>query len=405
MRQTEGVARTSLARIGSAAIVTIALLSTPSPAAAGQLFEREPTVQFDGVIGQIAVGDAYAGRNHKPPSSALRRLRLVKTITGGLTPKSVVTGPGGLVFAQNMIYAHTVTVYDAASMRWVKTIPDRVRLSRHGFPQYEGSYQGGPVEAAFSPDGEFVYVTNYSMYGPDLRHPGSDSCSPSSGIDPSFVYRINTETLRIGRVIKVGQVPKVVATTPDGRFVLVTNWCGYDLSVISTKQARQVKRIPIGRYPRGIAVDERSRMAYVAVMGSYDIAKVSLKTFGVRWIRGVGSSPRALVLDPDGEFLYATLNGAGTVVKIDRDTDRVVDTVRTGVAPRSMAIAPDGKSLYVVNYESNTVSNVRTRDMQVVQTVSTNVHPIGIAYDARHQRVWVACYSGSLMVFKNAPPN
>jgi hypothetical protein len=37
--------------------------------------------------------------------------------------------------------------------------------------------------------------------------------------------------------------------------------------------------------------------------------------------------------------------------------------------------------------------------MQVLQTVKTNQHPIGITYDAATQRVWVACYSGSLMLF------
>ena len=66
-----------------------------------------------------------------------------------------------------------------------------------------------------------------------------------------------------------------------------------------------------------------------------------------------------------------------------------------------MTIAPDGRSLYVVNYESDTVSKVRARDMRVVQTVPTNHHPIGITYDAATRQVWVACYSGSIMVFRD----
>ncbi len=325
----------------------------------------------------------------------------MKVLTGEITPKSVAATGAGLVFAQNMIYQHSVTVYDRR-LRLVKTIPDRIRLSRYGYPQYPGSFQGGPVEAAFSPDAKFAYVTNYSMYGPGFDHPGSDSCSPSSGIDRSFVYRIGFQHLHVNAAIEVGSVPKVVAVTPNDRFVLVSNWCSYDLSVISVDKARQVRRIPIGRYPRGIAVPPTSRMAYVAVMGSSDIAKVSLSTFNVRWIRGVGSEPRALVLSPDAKFLYATLNGTGEVVKIDRSNDHVVGRVHTGTEPRSMAIAPDGKALYVVNYDSQTVTKVRTRDLHVIQTVRTNVHPIGITYDGPAHRVWVACYSGSVMVFDDA---
>ena len=67
-----------------------------------------------------------------------------------------------------------------------------------------------------------------------------------------------------------------------------------------------------------------------------------------------------------------------------------------------MAISDDGRFLYVVNYDSNTVSKVRTSDMAVVQTVATNEHPIGVTFDAATHAIWVACYSGSIEVFKGA---
>src|SRR5204862_7685566 len=106
--------------------------------------------------------------------------------------------------------------------------------------------------------------------------------------------------------------------------------------------------------------------------------------------------------DPAGNVLYGTLNAEGTVAKVDLRSGRVVAKVTTGSAPRSMTIAPDGRSLYVVNYESNTVSKLRTRDMRVLQTVPTNAHPIGIAYDDATGDVWVACYTGTIMVFRDA---
>jgi hypothetical protein len=34
--------------------------------------------------------------------------------------------------------------------------------------------------------------------------------------------------------------------------------------------------------------------------------------------------------------------------------------------------------------------------------VRTDTHPIGITYDATTNRVWVACYSGAIMVFDDA---
>lgn len=107
-------------------------------------------------------------------------------------------------------------------------------------------------------------------------------------------------------------------------------------------------------------------------------------------------------MSPDGRFLYATLNAEGTVAKIHRRTGEVRAKADAGEAPRSLAISGDGTALYAVNYHSNTVSKIRTRDMRVVQTVDTNDKPIGVTYDPATRHLWVACYSGSIMIFKDA---
>ncbi len=353
-------------------------------------------------IAAVLGAPAGATRSDVQPPSAALRLVHVRTMTGAISPKSVVSSQTGRFFAQNMMYRHTITVYDRRG-RLVRTIPDAVRLSRLGYPRYPEPVRGAPVEAAFAPDGATAYVSNYSMYGPGFGPEGHDVCSPSSGYDASFVYRVDVSRLRIDGAIRVGAVPKFLAVSPNGELLLVSNWCSYTLSVVATATGRVLRTIPLGPYPRGIAIGPESSFAYVAVMGSSDVARVDLSSFRVSWLRGVGAGPRHLVIDPRGRFLYATLNAEGRVAKVDLETGRVVARVSTGSAPRSMAIADDGRSLYVVNYESNTVSKLRTKDMRVVQTVPTNPGPIGITYDAATRQVWVACYSGSIMVFRDAP--
>ncbi|MGZ4665010.1 MAG: YncE family protein [Frankiaceae bacterium] len=332
-----------------------------------------------------------------------RRLRLVKTVdVPHLSSKSVVASGTGLFFAQNMMYEHTISVFDGTGAL-VRTIPDSVDLAKFGVSAHPGISRGAPVEAAFSPDRRFAYVSNYSMYGAGFGPEGQDSCSPSSGYSDSYLYRIDVSTLAVDQVIRVGAVPKYVATSPDGKLVLVSDWCSYALSVVDTGSAREIKRIPLGPYARGIAVTPDSGTAYVAVMGDTRIAAVNLRTYAVGWINGVGSGPRHLVLDPAGRYLYVTLNGEGDVAKVDLRTGLVVARVATGQAPRSMAISADGQSLYVVNYSSGTMSKVNAATMQVVQTVDTGYHPIGVTYDPQSGNVWVANYSGTLMIFAEDP--
>ena len=338
---------------------------------------------------------APAVRPGKPSSRTT--LVLLETLGGEISPKSVVSSGTGLIFAQNMMYRHSVTVYDAKTLELRKTISDSVNLGDFGYKGHPGTVQGAPVEAAFSRDGKYGYVSNYSMYGAGFGPEGEDECTPSSGYDDSFVYRIGLETLEIDDAYRVGSVPKVVAATPDGRYVLVANWCTWDLSVISTKKGREVRRIPMGEYPRGVAVSPRGDAAYVAIMGGDYLVRVDLDTWETSTVP-IGSGPRALEIDKSGRKIYATLNMEGRVAKLDLRTGRVTK-VTTGERPRSLAIAADGKAVYVVNYESGTVTKLRTSDMKILQTIDACYHPIGITYDAATRRVWVACYGGSILVY------
>jgi YVTN family beta-propeller protein len=340
------------------------------------------------------------------PPSDQRHLVLIDTITGDISPKSVDSSDTGLVFAQNMMYRHTVTVYDSSG-NLVKTIPDTVDMAAFGFPGHPGITHGAPVEAAFTPDARYVYVSNYSMYGAGFGPEGSDTCTPASaeaaGDTDSYVYRIDTRTFSIDQVIEVGLVPKYLAVSPDGLWLVVSNWCSDDVSIVDTTTATQVARIPVGAYPRGIAISPDSSVAYIAIMGGDNVVTIGLHSLAKTGSFFVGQNPRQLVMSPDGSYLYVTLNGPGKAVKVDLPTDQVIASTFTGEDERSMAIATDGRSLYVVNYLSDTVTKLRTSDMSVLQTVPTGVHPVGITYDATTGDVWVAVYTGQLLVFADTP--
>ncbi len=332
--------------------------------------------------------------------SATKKMVLVKTISGAITPKSVLASNQGLVSAHNMMYRHSVTIYDANSLELKATVADSVELSKYGYSKYSGPYKGAPVEGAFSPDGKYLYFTNYAMYGKGFNKEGHDTCSPASGFDTSFLSRIDLDSYKIDAVYPVGSVPKVVKVTPDNKYILVTNWCSYTVTIISVETQKTVKSLKIGRYPRGISISSDSKYAYVAEMGGNRIHRINLDDFSVNYIP-IGSNPRAIELSPDNTKLYATLNISGKVIAWDLEENRAIKSVSTGKSARSLAISSDGTALFVVNFRSGTVSKVRTLDMKVLQTVKVCAEPIGVTYDASTSRTWVACYGGSIKVFEN----
>jgi YVTN family beta-propeller protein len=334
-------------------------------------------------------------------TSAETKMRLLTTITGDIAPKSVRASGTGFVSAHNMMYRHSITIYDAKAMKLVETIPDRVDLNQFGFTGYTGTHRGAPVEGAFSPDGKYLYVTNYAMYGKGFNREGTDICRPANNYDRSFLYRIDTATWKIDAAYRVGVVPKVVQVSADKKYVLVSNWCSYDVSVISTADQKVVRTIAIGAYPRGIAISSDSNFAYIAQMGGSVVHKIDLNTWQ-RTRLEVGSNPRALVLSLDNKMLYLTLNKSGRVAAFDLEANKLIKTVKTGNAARSLDISSDGTALYVVNYSSDTISKVRVSDLSVLEKRKVCNEPIGVTYEAQNKRVWVACYGGSIKVFDDS---
>ena len=103
-------------------------------------------------------------------------LKLIKTIEGSIAPKSVRTSNDGIISAHNMMYKHSITIYDAKTFELLKTIPDSVSLKDYGFSKSSSLFRGAPVEGSFSPDGKYFYVSNYAMYGPGYKKEGTDTC-------------------------------------------------------------------------------------------------------------------------------------------------------------------------------------------------------------------------------------
>lgn len=348
-------------------------------------------------------GTQATTEGHRSDRTVLTR---VDRITGAITPKSVVSSQHGIVIANNMMYSHTVTAYDARTRKLLATIPDSVDLSAFGVKGHPGISQGAPVEGAFTKDGRYAYVSNYSMYGNGFGPHGLDVCSPKDGYDASYLYRIDTTTMSVDQVIKVGAVPKYVAITPDQSKVLVTNWCDYTLSIVDRATAQQVATVKIGPMPRGIAVAPDGRTAYVTAMWTNHVYRVDLvhppKQAPI--FVSPGDRMRHLDISPDGRWLYGVSTGDNAVSKIDTRTGKIVDTATTGAEPRSMAISPDGRALYVVNYNEATMTKIRTSDMTPLGTVKTDIHPIGVTYVPATHSVWVACYGGSILVFDDDTP-
>ncbi|MDY7012236.1 MAG: hypothetical protein SVX43_01330, partial [Cyanobacteriota bacterium] len=152
----------------------IAAMESVSPNRSQFAIAQQKVVEYDYYL------DTLQGKIQ----SAIGRMTLKHAIRGSkISPKSVVYSGRGRFFVQNMMYSHTITVYNQ-QYELLKTISDTVNLSEYGHDEFPGTYRGAPVEATFSHGGQYAWVSNYQMYGSGFGNPGSDRCSPQAQHDP-----------------------------------------------------------------------------------------------------------------------------------------------------------------------------------------------------------------------------
>lgn len=359
-----------------------------------------------GILGVRALfagdGDQAEGTGPVLPSHTTAMVHAIR-IEGDISPKSVVASSNGTVIANNMIYNHTVTLYDAASMQETATVADTVDLADFGFPaERAGETKGAPVEAAFSADGKYAYVTQYGLTGPGSGEASTDKCSGGEAIGRSAIFRLDLASKQWDQVIEVGRVPKFISLSPDGTTALVSNWCDSTVSVVDLEAGTEVRTIPVDEAPRGSVILPDGRTAYVTAMYADELYRLDLEAGTSELVRETGRKPRHLTLSPDGTRLYMTEAGEDQLVVMDAATAEILDTASTGREPRSMAISADGTALYVVNYYENTVSKFDAANLEELQREDVGVHPVGVAYEPTEARVWVANYQGSIDVFDDS---
>jgi len=328
-------------------------------------------------------------------TTGLTRMETLKDT--GVVPKSVVSNQHGLMITNNVTYRHNVMLFDTATREVVQTLKDTVDTDAMGIEGLSGVVSGAPVEATWTQDGQFAYVTQYGLY--DVGTAPDDNCTAGKAIAPSLVYRYSVEEKDWDAAYRVGRVPKYVALSPDDSRLLVTNWCDSNMTVIDTESGKTEHTIPLDTMPRGIVVLPDNKTAYATAMYADKLYRVDLEAGTSEVVMRTGARPRHLSLSPDGKTVYMTVAGADQIVKLDAATGKVLASAPAGDEPRSMDVSADGTALYVVNYHASTVSKIDAETLEIIDTAPAGVNTIGVTYDDPSGEVWVANYGGTIDIY------
>ncbi|MBL7743869.1 MAG: YncE family protein [Chitinophagaceae bacterium] len=286
------------------------------------------------------------------------------------------------------------------------------------------SYQEKPVEACLSHGDKILWVSlhnaegivpirvdsielNTSTIATDLQGGHGAKKQGSKRIRVIYPGQHQKDSFDVP-LITTGKTPKIISRTADNKYLLVSNWHSYNVSILEMNEneypyAKVIGTVPVSSIPRGIAVDDKAHRSFVAIMGGATITVINNTAWMKETDINVESNPRHIVMDTSGH-LFVSYNKLAKVACIDAETGKTLFTAPTHAQPRTIILSKNHKFLFVTCYSSDYVEVFKINDtnFQQVASLPCKGHPVGVDVfeDNDKLEAWVCSYSnGSISVF------
>ncbi len=276
------------------------------------------------------------------------------------------------------------------------------------------SWQEKPVEACFSHGDKFLWVSLHNAGGiVPIRvdgfeiHKQENLAQDFKQIKIVDLLKHTVDSFKVP-LIKTGATPKVISKTADNKYLLVSNWHSYTVSVLeldSTKApyGKVISTIPVTAIPRGIAVDDKNNKSYVAIMGGANLTVINNWVWQKEDDVAVASNPRHVVIDTSGR-LFVSYNKLAKVACINATTGKTLFTATTAAQPRTIILSKNQQFLFVTCYNGNAVDvfKINKDSFDKIYSLECKGKPVGVDIYENDDvlEAWVCTYTnGAINVF------
>ena len=275
-------------------------------------------------------------------------LEVVGTIAlGAGKPNRIVFHPDGKLAWVVYDKSHDLGIIDADAKKLVR----RVKIG------------GNPYNLAFTPDGRYLYVLDWS----------SDTSN-----DEVIMYDLRAE--RIDGRVEVSTWPAHGVFSRDGRLFYVSGESAGDVTVIDTAKREIVGRLVHGGGDAmGLALRADGKLLYAAAGENKAILKIDTATHKVTGTIPLPGIVHESTLTLDGKFLYVTLRKANRVVVVRTEDDKIVATIPQKAYPDLVTMEPTGRYALVTNRYADAVSVIDLKTHAQVRLISVGKAPHGMA--------------------------
>jgi PQQ-dependent catabolism-associated beta-propeller protein len=193
----------------------------------------------------------------------------------------------------------------------------------------------------------------------------------------------------------------LTASSADAYTAYVTNEKDNTVSVIDTDKLEVIKTAKVGQRPRGIVMSNDGKWIIVCTSDDNDVKVYDAKTLEYVKTLPSGPDPELLVLHPDGNRLYIANEDDNLVTVVDIHTGQVITEIPVGVEPEGMGMSPDGKVIVNTSETTNMAHFIDTTEHKTFDNVLVDSRPRVAIFNAAQTQLWVSSEVGGTVTVIN----
>lgn len=337
------------------------------------------------------------------------------------SPKSAVFNDSTDKLYINALEGYVTIVYNDSNFAYINRINHRFQShdsllfnNQYTVFNYKYAYRrnnynifsGKPVESCLSHNEKYLWVTYYRR------------SYDKNAISPSAIAIIDTKTDEIVRIMPSGPLPKMIAASPDNKFIAVTHWGDNTVGIIdiqsdSVSQFRYIEQFVVGYKQkfdfdkdekidrdndcgyclRGTVFTPDSKYLLVGRMGGGGIAVFDMyKMEYLGTVFGMKTNLRHIVINHDE--IYISSNKTGFVQKANLNElleNKLADPGKNtqfikwescyagGIGIRTICVSSDGEYIFATINNDSKIAIIDSKTMRVISKISCDSYPVGMA--------------------------
>ena len=185
--------------------------------------------------------------------------------------------------------------------------------------------------------------------------------------------------------------------------IFVSNEKGNSISIVDGATLELIETVPVGNRPRGIALSSDGRWLYICASDDNTIQVMDTESRQIVAQLPSGPDPELLVVSPDDALIYVANEDDNMVTVIDVASKAAITQIPVGVEPEGMGVSHDGKWIVNTSETTNMAHFINADTLEITDNVLVDQRPRFAEWTSDDAEIWVSAeIGGTVSVIDNA---